>query len=346
MKTKSLKYRRLETLFVSRLRNWLILFRAHTAILEMPLSVLGAAIAIGSLWEPVLVHWAILGFIYHISGYGMNSYADWKKGYDKKDLRKQHHPLNKGEINPKTAKYVIYGLLGAWILYAEILTGFKLVTHASITIMLVSGITYNYYGKEMKHKYVPIAIVHTMVFVFPYLVYAENYTLVFGLATLAIFIHMIYQILISGDIKDLDQDESGILRNWGTKIKAGVNGEPIMLSPFKLSIASNLLVLSEILLSLLVVYRLNFNYIFSSLTVAMAFWMAIEARTVIKGGYYDRDKRVSAMSRKELAGIWMILASFTPIIGVIGWIVIVVLSLMYLVALSRFMWGSNIRPKV
>jgi len=89
-------------------RAWLRLGRMHTLILEAPLATLGAAIGLGGLWDWKVLLWFIFGSMYHAVGYSMNSYVDWKKGYDKNDERKQHHPLNTQDISPDTAKKVIY----------------------------------------------------------------------------------------------------------------------------------------------------------------------------------------------------------------------------------------------
>jgi|APHM01.1.fsa_nt_gi UbiA prenyltransferase family. len=149
---------------VESTRSWLQLFRAHTVILEAPMALIGAAIGVGTFVDPRVGAWLLFGALYHIVGYGMNSYVDWKKGFDKDDPMKQHHPLNTGDIDPETAKKVIYGLTGALVVYLFALTYSSPPAVGLSVLMIVSGLIYNYFGKYTILKFVPISIAHTLVF--------------------------------------------------------------------------------------------------------------------------------------------------------------------------------------
>lgn len=325
---------------------WLRLFRAHTAILETPIAVAGAGLALGTIFDVRIIGWAVFGILYHFAGYGMNSYVDWAKGFDKDDPHKEHHPLNTGEISPKAAKYGVISMLGLLIVVGEVMGNFSVVAHVSVVIMLVSGSAYNLFGKYTRLKFIPISIVHTMVFVFPYFVYADSPGVPAMLLIAGFFIHHIYQIMISGDVKDVRQDEASLLQELGTQVEnvpmkgqmfnAGTTVQMIgySLSVLQIAIATTAVFLQD---------GLTFSITPVALTGA---WMLYESDKVIGDGPYKREMRVRAMSRKELAGIWMLCAATIPAIGYIGWAFIIAVSLAYFFPTSKLLWGNWLKPEV
>lgn len=327
-------------------RNWLILFRAHTAILEAPLAVLGASLALGSFNKPVLLGWLAFGMLYHYVGYGMNSYADWKKGFDKEDPRKQHHPLNQGTIDPDTSKNAIFVLLGLLIVSGIALGGLNLVTVGSIAVMVVSGVSYNYFGKFLTLKFLPISIVHTMVFVFPYLVYSDEVSWAFGLAASAYFVHHAFQIIISGDIKDIDQDEASLIERLGANLGYGVIYEDEFDAGMKVMVLTFSLTIAEIILATSAAFMLRSSIITYVIIVILGFWMLYESDKIIATGPFNREQRLEHISRKEIAGYAMIHSAFIPVIGITGYFIIVGFMVGYLLPVSKYMWGNWVKPDV
>lgn len=325
---------------------WLKLFRAHTAILEAPMAVLGAAVGIGTLWDVRVLGWALFGVLYHFAGYGMNSYVDWAKGFDKDDPNKSHHPLNTGELSPKEAKYGVVASLALLIILGEVLAGFSRIAHVCVVVMLVSGSAYNFLGKYTRFKFIPISIVHTMVFVFPYLVYTQEIGNAGIILSAAFFIHHVFQIMISGDVKDITQDEASLLYDMGARVRevplrgnVFEAGLTVQLIGYGLSIAQ---ISAAVSLS---VIMSGFTYPVLAV-IALGSWMFWQTDKVIGDGIYDRGLRVEAMSKKELAGIWMLLASTISIITVNGFLAIVGVSLAYFFPMSKFLWGNWLKPEV
>lgn len=335
---------------VSQLRAWLVFFRAHTAILETPMAVLGASVALGTIFHWDMVYWIVFGVAYHFIGYGMNSYADWIKGYDKNDPHKQHHPLNTGEISPTQARHVIFGLLVLYIVYALWLGDFSIVAGVGVAFMLAAGVSYNYFGKITKHKYILIAVVHTMVFVYPYITYTTQYNIVVVLGAAAFFIHHVYQIAISGDIKDIEQDESSLIRSWGADVVTLANNARVMKLGLKVKYVSVVLVFLEIGLAAAIyaitISRYPYRTLFILPIGLTAIWMLREHVKLTADQPYRRNESISIMSRKELAGFSMMAAAFIPLIGVLGFLAIIAASLAYFLPISKFMWGNWLRPDV
>lgn len=335
---------------IQKLRAWLIFFRAHTAILETPMAVLGAALALDTVFHWDMLYWIVFGVAYHYIGYGMNSYVDWAKGYDKDDEHKQHHPLNTGEITPTQARHVIFGMFILFIVYALWLGDFSIVAVVGVAVMFISGLSYNYFGKVTKHKYIPISIVHTMVFVYPYITYTTEFNILLVLGAAAFFIHHVYQIAISGDIKDIKQDESSLIRSWGADVVTLKNGAEVMRLGSKVKQISIALVFLEVMLAAAIytiaVIRHEYRLLYILPIGMTSLWMVIEHAKLTTSQPYRREESISRMSRKELAGFWMMTAAFIPHIGLLGFIAVIIASLAYFLPISKFMWGNWVRPDV
>jgi len=327
------------------IKSWLIFFRAHTAILEAPMAALGAALAIGHFWNLEVLMWAIFGVLYHFVGYGMNSYADWKNGYDVDDPNKNHHPLNTGDISGNTAKLVVQISTVFLIVYGIVASGLNVEPLVVLTAMVVIGVTYNYAGKLTQHKYMLVALVHSLVFLLPYVVYQPDVSNIIWVAVLAYFVHHVFQILISGDVKDIEMDESSLVQSLGMSIEHTKSGEKLLdVDPSVVAISYIVGILEGVIVIAILLFFDPPTYTIV-LTLSMMAWMIIEIDDIIGEGYYKRDKRVAAMSRKELAGLWMIFAAFTGQIGLEAWIGMVALSLAYFIPVSKIMWGG-INPDV
>jgi len=335
---------------VEQIRAWLIFFRAHTAILETPMAVIGAGLALGTVFHWDILYWIVFGVAYHFIGYGMNSYVDWAKGYDKEDPHKQHHPLNTGQITASQARHAVFGLLILFIVYALWLGNFSFIAGVGVALMFVSGVTYNYLGKITDHKYIPISVVHTMVFVYPYLVLGGPINIVILLGIAAFFIHHVYQIAISGDIKDIAMDESSLIRKWGADITTMPNGAQVMRLGTKTQYIAGILVFGElglgISIHLLSAEISSFDPAGTILLIILGLWLIREHVKLTTVQPYRRQVLVSTMSRKELAGFWFLSCSFIPLISIQGFIAIVVVSLAYFFPISKLMWGNWLRPDV
>jgi len=327
-----------------RVRSWLVFSRSHTAILEAPIAALGAALALSSFWNIEVLKWTVFGFLYHVVGYSMNSYADWKNGFDKDDPNKKHHPLNTGDISPKAAEYFVKGSTVLLLVYALILTNFKTEALVILCIMVLSGVSYNYFGKITQHKYIMLSVAHTSVFLLAYMSYDGSYSNIIWIGALAYFIHHVFQILISGDVKDVEMDESSLVQDLGMEIDY-LNGRKLLdVDPSVIVISYIIAILEGVIVIGILLFFDPANYIIA-LTIILFAWMVMEVDDVVSEGIYNRSSRVAAMSRKELAGLWMIFASFTSAIGIKAFIGMVVLSLAYFIPISYLMWGG-LKPDV
>lgn len=345
----------------NKIRHWLVFFRAHTGSLEAPIAGLGAAAALGSVFEPEVVLWALVGLLYHYAGYGQNSYYDWKNGFDKDDPHKQHHPLNTGAISPRIADLAANGAVVSYLAVTLWLVRSSLLAISIALGAFVCGIVYNLLGKKFTHKYIFISISHSSLFIIPYALYSAI-DLFAVLILTALILQHIFQIAISGDIKDIGQDESSLLDSIGIECyKIGVfskdsqeyksKGFNIRCS-MKAVVIVILLTLLQGSLSLYAVKKAALVVTIQEQLAALIlifigiFSLLMLSGHIVKTGEYNREKRLRYISLREVVGFWTIYAALIPTIGLIGYVIALILSVCYVIIHSKFMWGTLIRPQV
>jgi hypothetical protein len=157
---------------------------------------------------------------------------------------------------------------------------------------------------------------------------------------IAYFIHHVFQILISGDVKDIRQDESGVIKDIGMSITPTDGGEYILNVLPRVVALSYIIAILESIFVIGVLLYLEPSLRVIITTLLLAAWMIIEVDGIISEGIYNRQRRVSAMSRKEVAGLWMIFASFAGELGTGSILAIIGGSILYFVPISVFMWGG------
>jgi len=330
-----------------RLKNWLRLLRAHTVVLEAPMAFLGAAIGLGTVYDPRVGAWLLFGALYHGVGYGMNSYVDWEKGFDKEDDAKQHHPLNTGEIKPETAKKVIYGLTGILTVYLLVLVNFHLPSVGLAVLMIASGLVYNYFGKYISLKAIPISIAHTLVFFIPYYTYAQEVSIYIVLVTAAYFVHHIYQIAVAGDIKDIYQDEASLIQSLGATItEYKSRGVYMFDATAKVMLLSYVLMLSEVSLVVGALMYTDQTLAVVVLASILAGLAILNTDKMIRPGLFLRKKRLEYISKREFLGYTMVHTSSIYVIGYKAFAAMIVCMVVYLGIVSKFIWGNWLVPEV
>lgn len=331
----------------TKVKAWLRLFRAHTAVLEAPMAFLGAALGLGTVFHPLVFAWLLFGVMYHFAGYGMNSYVDWKKGFDKEDQRKQHHPLNTGDINPDTARNVVFGITGLLFVYGLVLVSVRIESLLLVLLMVVSGLAYNYIGKFTQLKSIPISIAHTLVFFIPYYIYAGEVETYVALMTAAYFVHHIYQIAISGDIKDIDQDEASLLKSLGANVVESTRySTNKFVTSEKSLVFSYVLTVLEMSLAIGSVFYGEGDIHVITLGVILAAVMLYETDEMLQSGAFLRSKRLEHISRREMFGFIMIHSAAIPVIGWYVFGLMVLSMIIYLGVVSKFIWGNWLVPEV
>jgi 1,4-dihydroxy-2-naphthoate octaprenyltransferase len=334
-------------MIADKVRDWLQFGRMHTVILEAPMAVLGAVIGIGSLWDYRVLLWLIFGILYHWCGYSMNSYVDYKKGFDKDDPRKSHHPLPDVRININKAKKVAMFSTVILLVYGLVLVGFSTHGIALIGLMFVSGVSYNYLGKYTRLKFIPISIAHTLVFFIPYYLYTDNIELWVILMTTAYFIHHIYQIAISGDLKDIDQDEASLIQDLGVKLKYYRSEDTsYFIAPGKSLALFYTVAIAQLIVTVAALAIPNPPLPELIITAILLALMLMTVDEMLKQGVYIREERLKWISLKEFLGYLGIHSVAMHVISIEVFVIMGIIMLLYLSSVSKFIWGTYLVPKV
>lgn len=329
--------------------EYLKLSRAHTAPLEAVPALLGAALATGTVWREGVAWWLIAGLLYHLAGYSHNSFEDWRNGFDKNDPHKQHHPLNRGTISVKRAEYFTNLLLIITVLYVLSLAYPDPQALGVLTIGLATGFAYNRWGKATKFKFLLISAAHTSMFILPYLSLGGDPTnLVFILATMYVFLWIIFQISVSGEIKDIRQDESNFLKDLGTCVtpsKVMSDEDIIEFSIYVRHYAHSIKMLS--LFTAFTIAAALDSIIIVYILISLGALLIINTTTnMIMDGPWNRATRVTQMSIIEMLSAIVFVVSLWSVIGPAAVGVITASSIFWALVGNKILWGTLVGPKV
>jgi len=339
-------------------KPYLRLTRAHTAPLEAVPAAVGASLALGAFWRVEVALWAVAGILYHLSGYGMNSYTDWKSGYDKNDPNKQHHPLNSGSISPKRAKLTVLALFILSAFYVVYLAFPSYAGMALIGLGVISGVVYNTHGKRMILKPIPISIAHTTMFLIPFATLYQGERLMQAiLGALFVFLWVLYQIGISGDMKDIvDLDEYNTLRDIFSVI---VREKSIEFSKTihyidniqgVKRLSSLLKSLQFILGGVILLSLINFlspQSVVIPLVYGVITLLSFQRQNdLLKPGQYNRHSRIRDMATVEMFSLIAFVLVFSPILGLRATYLLVFISGLWVLLFNRIEWGTWLAPEV
>lgn len=329
------------------MRKLLQLTRAHTAPLEIVPAVLGALLATQGELELAVVLWGIFGLLYHLTGYAHNSVSDYQQGYDKGDPYKQHHPLNKsGLIFEHISNIIVSVLFGITLIYTATLVYPSAEGTALMVIMILAGLGYNLYGKETKFKFVLISIAHSSVFALPYVsLGGEILNPVFLLAWVYVFLWVVFQIAISGEIKDIDTDEENTLMSLGIEISYDEIHDEV-----NLEIPRRIPLIGVVIRSGMMMCAVGVGVItrgVGSVLAVIIIWLSMfSSSDMLYSGTYNRDHRLKLMSLIEassLTGFCLIMAFYTGHSIAVG---LILGSTIWLVVLNKIEWGTYLTPRV
>lgn len=332
------------------------LTRFHTVPLELVPAIVGAVAATGGLFNRQVLLWMVFGVLYHLVGYGQNSLEDWKRGWDKDDPNKQHHPLNAGMITQRDADFFVYGLFTVTILYTAAIASNWLTIVLFLTGLPIAGTLYNTVGKQTRWKFLFIAYAHMTVFAVPYYSIAGAVDPVLLLGSLYVFAWVVFQIAVSGEIKDMAQDEANFLKKLGSRVEPSQDGHLVEFSrtgqlfaygirgaTIALSIAFGSVIAQQFGRSGSILFGIGVTEL--TLAGIGAFSMVL-TWSMLQSGPFDRSERIDLMSKIELLSVLKMLVAVFPIIGIPNVAFLFVASGAWVMVFNKIEWGTLITPDV
>lgn len=324
------------------MRKYLQLTRAHTVPLEAVPAVIGSALAVGTLYHPSVLIWGVYGVLYHLAGYGMNSYVDWRKGFDRNDDNKSHHPLNSGDMAEGEAKFVVRILFISTALWAVVFASSSLSAVVVLGFGVVCGVSYNYYGKTTALKPALISVAHTTVFSVPYLASGGSITdLEFILGSVYVLMWVFFQIAISGEMKDLETDEVNLLKRWGlAKHLFNVS------IPWKILWASAVFKFLSFIPLFVLVYIYGSNPALIFIMMLLSVLAILFTENMLTGSFYIREEKLRDMALIEMVMVFGLITATIPVISVLGGLALITTSVLWVMSFNYIEWGTYVSPKV
>jgi 4-hydroxybenzoate polyprenyltransferase len=321
----------------------------------MTITITGSAIALGTIWDVKVLLFLIFGWMYHNAGYGHNSVEDFIQGYDRDDPNKSHHPLQRGALDPQTARYACIIMVVASFFYGIFISNFDWTAMVLLAVITFMGAVYNVAGKRIKGKFIPIAIAHSLLFPFAYFgsggsmetmssypYFGETLMLAAVLGTVYLVVQIIYQIMIEGDLKDIDMEEASLLRTMGVKVRDGMFSSSGPARVFSYLIKSS---------SIAVLFWLLFagkgDPVLYVLLFIFSVTMLVLDDRLMGDREWDHSGTLKTMALMEVISTFALVLAVAPMIdGIVPALVIMVFNTGYFVIMNRFLWGTFLKPRV
>ena len=282
--------------------------------------------------------------LYHLAGYGMNSYSDWKNGFDKADPNKSHHPLNRGTLSKTWARRTVYSLLFLSFVYGICISLAYNSYRAAIVILLgfLSGIIYNEFGKYIRQKWLPISIAHSTVFIAPYIATGGQFTTVDSALMIGyVFLWVVFQIAISGELKDINQDEANFLRDMGCLYRDDFLMVPVAVSDLVVGIKA-----LAVGLGMGIAYETGWLEIH----ILATFMLLLAATTVtsatVRTRYITRDSIIKNVTDIEILTAFAFVTATIPFTSWEFCMLVIAGSIIWVSLFNYIEWGSFISPQV
>lgn len=327
--------------------------RAHTVPLEAVPALVGALLATRGQLEIAVVVWLLYGVMYHLTGYGMNSYTDYILGHDDTDPNKQHHPLNTGGMSVEEGFWIMLSLIistATLAVFAATIGEALAITLGIVVIGVVAGFAYNLTSKSTELKPISISIAHSTVFLAPYVsIYGSiDYIAVAGFVMMMLWV--LFQIGISGELKDIETDEVNILRDrLGYEVIEDdftrLDGKVSILAPsaaVKVVIPSFRFIITVCFTAI----AISVSGVIVSIAVLSAGFVSIYESNRMIAVAGDRMDRIQSMSAIEILTLIMFTLSFSGVVGLDTAMLIIIASAMWVIPMNRLLWGTWVAPDV
>ncbi len=338
------------------IRAYTRLTRFHTVPLELVPATVGAVVATGGLFNRQVLPWVVFGALYHLVVYGQNSLEDWKRGWDKDDPNKQHHPLNAGMMSQREASYFVYGLFALTIAYTVAIAGNWIAVALFLTGLPITGSLYNTVGKRTRWKFLFIAYAHTTVFAVPYFAIAGTVDTALVVGCLYLFSWVVFQIAVSGEVKDMAQDEANFLKALGSTVEPSGDDYLVTFSRgAKLFSYGSRVVTVALGVAFGHLVARRYDTVESALAglgltelmlAGVGALSLVLTWSMLQDGPFNRTERIATMSKIEATSVLILLVAAVPVIGMPAAVFLFLGSGVWVMVFNKIEWGTLVAPDV
>ena len=328
-----------------KVRGWLQIFRAQTAPATIILVLSSYLVGGGNLFTVEGLSLGIFALLFHWFTYGHNSLMDTVSGHDLRDKQKAHHPLVRGAISLESAHKVIHTglfiltLIGIWLALKG--DGNPFLAMAWFAIFITAAHAYNDgLSKTTVWSFAPIAICFTAFALFSYYISATKMSDLMFFVALYFAVTWIFQISLSGELKEITEKEANLLRYMGAKISNN------RLELGKAKYYGWLVKLVNLGVGCYILYRFGFNLLSIALFALLAALAIYFCHELTKDRIWDRNKSLVHMALEEIATIYIIPTVLIPVIGIAASATLMLFGIVYFILYNIFLWGTILRPRV
>jgi 4-hydroxybenzoate polyprenyltransferase len=331
-----------------RILDYLRIGRAHTASMEMGFMPLAAYLGgVSPLLLPVL---AVLGWIVHVNGFGMNSVTDFVYGFDAADPAKAHHPLPAGRLT------VTQAWLFVMATHMAALAGFLLLSRsyyadAALAVYIVAGWWYNIYAK--RHKVagiVSIGVSFAALFLATSMIAGAWPSALTIMIAAYMGLYNSIGVMVAGDIKDLTtrSNEVNVMRMLGVRL----SGDELTVTRAATAWAVALnMIAAALLTGIAAASRAPWFWV-AAIAVLAAGSLAHYALTLMRPGPFRREWRLKVWGAGQAWSYVLLILAVIPLMW--SWlpgavVLFLVVPVIYFYAMNRIMWprsGSGWAPGV
>jgi len=320
------------------LKNYITFFRIHTASLTIPVVWIAYIVSTHAFNWVEFLFIGIFALLFHAFGFAWNNLLDYK--WDKEDRFKQHFPLVSGDIKYTNARNmtVVATVLSA--VFGVFVASFSVVPLIMMTAAIGAGFGYNILNKTNKYAMVLISLSFSFLAMYGYTIGNGGWQLAVMIFLFAFFT-MMYQISVSGNIKDAEINQANILKVMGLKLIAGniIIGKRV----FWYSTALRLTVIATGIAMLIFLHEGIIVYVIAAVMMA---WTLLESNAMLRHNEWVRDWFLKRMSRIEIVNYLTFAFLFLGVYGLIWTTFFVVFPIAWFVVFNRIMWGSSLFPRV
>lgn len=320
-----------------KIRDYLLLFRVHTAGLTQGAVLLGLLLAGVSLLSWDTLFWCVWAVLFHATGFLYNNLADYE--HDLKDPAKKSHPLISGKVDIHIAYHIDIALHAFLLLMGVLLTDGKLLPTFFLVICVVTGWLYNWTCKRSLVAPAFISISFGFLLLISYLTYADGFTPLVVVVTAYAISQMFFQIAVEGYLKDIEHDPVNLLRELGVRIRRGRLRMSIGGIVFSFS-SKMATYLSGICLTVYIGGFFSLMVFILGMTVQNSIFFKLAQPA------WDRKKVVRNCALMEIVTYFTLIWILFPVVGLWESIVMTLYPMAWFVVWNKMYWGTSIRPKV
>jgi hypothetical protein len=225
-----------------------------------------------------------------------------------------------------------------------------------LTGLPVTGSLYNIVGKLTRWKFLFIAYAHTTVFAVPYFAIAGAADTAFLVGCLYLFSWVVFQIAVSGEVKDMAQDEANFLKALGSTVEPSGDGHLVTFSPAAklFSYASRAVTVAlGVGFAHLVARRYDTaGSALAGLGITELMLVGVGALSLaltwsmLQNGPFNRTERIATMSKIEATSVLILLVAVVPVIGMPAAVFLFLGSGVWVMVFNKIEWGTLVAPDV